>query len=384
MSKYYKPKNTNIERIDQLNIVSKYLTSTFSKSESTHDFIPSSDIITVLLNHDKFIIHSDLEYIIKDIPPLIYNIREYIDSLYKCLDPIPPGSYISFIFNGVLGRTALLEIIDMFLKGKCKGILCQPYSLSLSMGLGIQHCIFVDEYNTHYNVYIVEDYVLHDCFTIKKDYNLKDNNQKDYNLKDNLDNNNKDYLQVNNKDFLVSVCLSDDQDYVEEYQKLRMTEDIEYYGCKICDYKSKEINNISEHIKTVHFINNDNKMGKPIFNKERSQIKNDIVKYKNNHKDLISEIISRIRFLYFNLDRLKRMNLRVVYTENLKINISDLCDQLKFLYNNVIPVLSDESYVYKGSELFKSLEISKECWISDKEWEAGRLRVLKDKILFNI
>lgn len=345
MTKEYRCKNTNTENIDQINIVSKYITSSFGRSEVSHfakfnhkfpQYRNLEEIITVILNYDKLIINNDTVFITTDMS----NIRKYCDSIYKSITNIPKGSFVSFIFHGVLGRSITVSLVDMFINQiGCKGLLIQPYSLNMCIGLGIQHCILVDEYSTHTNVYIVDDYVLHDCFTVKKSIN-----------------------------YSVSVCLPDDQDYVEDYQKLRMIEDIPYYGCKICDYKSKVLFKVQEHLKINHFFSENDK--------------NMIFKYENNHEDCIQEIVKRLRFLYFNLERLKRMNIRVVH--NNYNNINDLCEQLKFLYNNVIPIQADDSVIFKGNELFNTLELSKECWITDKEWNAGKLRVLKDKILFNL
>ncbi|KAM0677767.1 hypothetical protein BDAP_001616 [Binucleata daphniae] len=38
----------------------------------------------------------------------------------------------------------------------------------------------------------------------------------------------------------------------------------------------------------------------------------------------------------------------------------------------------------RGAFAFVTLDCSKEMWMTDKEWQSGRLRILKEKLLFYI
>ncbi|KAK6089699.1 hypothetical protein P3W45_001341 [Vairimorpha bombi] len=361
MDKKYRSKNTNLERIDQINIVNKYVSSTFGRSEISY-YVPNKfkypqyrsneEIFIVILDHNRININGKDIFIDESMFDK-KDLFEILGLFHNSISGhIPANSFVSFIFNNIFSRSVLLGMIDVFINYiGCKGILVQPYSLFMVLGMGIQHCLVINQYTGYTEISLIDDYYVHDWFIVGKTKSL------------------------------IKDCINMDDDYVEEYQKSRMNEDIPYFMCKLCDYRSKEERIIKEHLKISHIYQDENINGM-------------IIKYENEHGDLIKEIPKRIRFLYFNMERLKRINLRIIYNNNLtkcsedkSINLEDLSDQLKFIYNNVLKVLVDENMdeaAYKGNEVFNMLDLGKECWITDKEWKCGRLRILKEKILFNI
>ncbi|ORD95647.1 hypothetical protein HERIO_2333 [Hepatospora eriocheir] len=127
-------------------------------------------------------------------------------------------------------------------------------------------------------------------------------------------------------------------DFTEEFSKLKSFCQKMPYICNVCDFRSDSEEKMLKHLSVSR------KCNKRFFFYD--------INDKNNF------IKNRLRLL------------------GLKNKIKD---------NEIIKVeLNDDGInkVIKGALLFKETSVAKELWLTDKEWHVGRLKFLKEKILF--
>ncbi|EOB14720.1 hypothetical protein NBO_16g0006 [Nosema bombycis CQ1] len=400
----YKPKNTNFEKIGQINIVSKYVSCSYGRFDNSyyvkddyrfHNYRKDEKIITIILNNSILTIDNcnfdlgNIFYLSKFNTKVFKSLQHVIGELElrirKEINFNPKDHFLNFVFNNTFTRSELIGLVDMFINIMgFKGILLKPYALAMCLGLGVQHGLFINVYEKHTTVFLVDDYWLIDSFTISKEKNIGFN------------------------------CI-DDEDFADEYHKIKFLQDSVYFLCNLCDFRHTSYSKALEHVRFTHVIQDKcecmvkfteeqkRKKEKTPFNSlsnslsdpslprlSDEHIATHISEYKNEHKDSILEVIKRLSLVYHNIDKLQKISLKVHLNDPKSLNnfaIEELIQKLSNLYGNVTLVVINENpfdLILRGMKVFNQLELAKECWLTDEEWRSVRLRILKEKVLFNL
>ncbi|XP_045532095.1 uncharacterized protein LOC123719051 [Pieris brassicae] len=396
----------NTERIEQINVVSKYVNSTYGRVDNSYytpekykysNYRNNAGILTVILDND-FVYINDKKISVSGIFNLskfdtkkFSSINSAIDQFeLKIIDELkkysPKNNFVAFVFNNILTRSEIVALCDMFLNSIAfKGILLVPYSLGLCFGKAFQQSLIINIYKTYTSIFLIEDYWVYDSFIVSKEAN-------------------------------PGFTLLDDEDFADEYHKVKIMEDIPYYSCSLCDMRSTRQSRVFEHIRNIHMLQERcecfQKMIENMEQKHKKEknfsnlsehtqssegikvddehIKTHIVKYFKKYENVTDEILKRLNFVYFNTEKLKRIFLKVIINDTTgtsNLDLEDLAERLGSLYGSVsfVEISEDKNQVVrKGIEIFNMLDISKECWMTDEEWRSVRLRILKEKVLFNI
>lgn len=141
----------------------------------------------------------------------------------------------------------------------------------------------------------------------------------------------------------------DDEDFAEEYSRLVVLDENLRFSCDECGQKEDTEEKMNAHIAKEHPEGT-------FFEYHRST-------------DFPVNFTDRMRYL-FNKEKFEKIS-KKLYSVECNFEGSEKIE-------NAIEL------AISGAQLFSSLEISKELWMTDHEWENGRLRVLKEKLLFYI
>ncbi|KAF9763732.1 hypothetical protein NGRA_1086 [Nosema granulosis] len=401
----YKPKNTNCEKIGQINIVSKYVSCSYGRFDTSfyvkdqfrfQNYRKDEPILNIILDNTTLYIN-DQRISVKD----IFDVSKFNTNKYKSIqqaigdfeikirkglgDIKPKETFVAFIFNNTFTRSELVAIVDMFINILgFKGILLKPHALAVCLGLCVQHAIFINVYKKYTTVFIVDDYWLIDSFTVASETN-------------------------------PGFTCVDDEDFADEYHKIKFTMDTTYYLCNLCDFRHSSYSKSMEHVRTTHTIqdkcecsckfteeqrrkkdkshlsNTSNSQSDPSVPRISDEhIMVHLSKYRNEHLDTTKEIIKRLGLIYHNIEKLRRIGLKVHVNDpeqTNRLNTEELVQRLGMFYGNVnfLNIKEDTNDVIsRGVEVFNQLELAKECWLTDEEWRSVRLRILKEKVLFNL
>ena len=142
---------------------------------------------------------------------------------------------------------------------------------------------------------------------------------------------------------------ADDEDFVEEFSRLKPLDESLRYSCSQCECKEHTEERIQAHIEKEH------EKGTFFFYVD-SQVAHE--SYDNRIKYLFAE------------EKAEKIG-KNVYSVGTDFEGSQ---PLENVYEKAI----------RGATLFNALECSRECWMTGEEWRAVRLRALKEKLLFFI
>lgn len=400
----YKPKNTNCEKIAQINIVSKYVSCSYGRFDTSfyvkdqfryHNYRKDEEIVNVILDNTVLYVN-DQRINVKD----IFDTSKFNTKKYSCIQQgigdlevkirkglgsiIPRNSFVCFVFNNTFTRSELIAIVDMFINILgFKGILLKPYALAVCLGQCVQHGLFINVYKKHTTVFYIDDYCLIDSFTISEELN-------------------------------TGFSLIDDEDFADEYHKVKFVNDTTYFMCNLCDFRHYSYARSLDHVRSTHVIqdkcecickfteeqkrkkektysNGSNSLSDPSVPRISDEhIMGHISEYKNEHKDTIREILKRLKLIYHNTEKLQRISLKVHLNDpemGNSLALEELIQRLRMFYGNVTLLnIKDDinDVINRGLNVFNQLELAKECWLTDEEWRSVRLRILKEKVLFNL
>lgn len=238
----------------------------------------------------------------------------------KCMNEVPEciaprDLFVQLIFCDFFGRSDIISIVDVLINQiGFMGIMLLPCSLSASFALNQNYCAIV--YPKGFS--FIDDFMLADSF-----------------------------MHVPGAD---SPVLVDDEDFVEEFSRLKSLDESLRYSCNDCEHKDSTRERIEAHVKKEHgeegsfFLYADSPVPRESFD-------------------------NRIKYL-FGKEKAEKIAGHVysVDTE----------------FEGATPLSDYHALAIRGAALFNALECSKECWMTDKEWQAVRLRALKEKLLFFI
>lgn len=242
----------------------------------------------------------------------------------------PLNLFIQLIFSDFYTKDQIIILVDLFLK-VCgfRGI--QLLQIGFCIGIKLRKSTLALEYVNHITGYtFIDDYTTVDSFCT-----------------DNI------------VSIIPNISLADNEDIADEFCRLKTLNYNNKFSCKKCDVKEDSIDKIYKHLERDH-------------------------KIKDNTQEWVYELKNKsfnelIEFIFTN--KLKKL-------ENNKYTV-----QLNFDTTNNIISESNTSINYiiiqpkdllSSAIIFKELDTSKELWLTDKEWEIGRKRILKEKVLFYI
>lgn len=217
---------------------------------------------------------------------------------------------------------------------------------------------------------------------LKIKYTKNNMNKKDSNLSITDDNNtlisdNLNYVFVDDYTILESIEIPRKEkslntifkheinyDIADEINKLKSINYENTFTCRLCDFYEKEEEKIIKHIEKEHKI-------------EETTVKENVVELKDRY-----DFIQLTNYLYCNKKKIHEKCFEIEICENDFERSKNVNEKLSGDTNKTM-ALNVGDLIYEAFTL-RDLEISKELWIADKEWEIGRIRLLKEKVLFYI
>lgn len=321
---------------EQLTVANKNVQSYFMKGEQSF-FVPEEhkyplyaseyDPVQILVDQDS--VYFEGECINSSIfKNSRFNLENYknsrslcFDNLYKILHEKTKNLqhktdelFIQLIFSDFMQRSDIIAVIDILLNQlRFKGIMILPLSLSISFALCTSHCAFVYENGFSF----IDDFMLEDSFVCNSSM--------------------QNYLSV------------EDDDYAEEFSRLKSLDDNQKYSCRQCTYKEDTEAKISAHIEKEHKVGT-------FF-------------YYENSGDFEQSFKNRLNYL-FPSEKAEKVS-QTIYAVD--------CE-----YEGAIKLNNYVELSFTGAAYFRELDSGKEIWMTDKEWQSARLRILKEKVLFFI
>lgn len=228
-------------------------------------------------------------------------------------DKFNPGELsIQLIFCDFIGRSDLISIIDIFLNHmNFKEIILFPLSLAISFSLGQNYCSFIYPMGFSF----IDDFMLADSFSPE----------------------------------ITRRCNLDDEDFVEEFSRLKPLDETQKYVCVECECREGSEEKINVHIEKEH-------PGGTFF-------------YYTDSSILRESYDNRVKYLFGREKATKIMSRIFSIGTN---------------FAGATPIEDIYTLGIRGAQLYSALECSKDCWMTAKEWQSVRLRVLKEKLLFFI
>ena len=351
--------------IETISVANKNVTSTYDKREESY-LIPSKykyeeyikeehEIVTGIFLENEFVL---VEHEIKKKPNMTYkeeleylaenkfkythiNYTEiganYTEAKIRNIESIlsreinkhinPHKTHLQLIIIDFIQKDEIISLIDIFINTcgfKCIQII--PMGVLIAIKLREPSCAFV-----YYKDNMKLGYVFMD------DFALLDTKICEYAHK------------ISNK--------ADNEDVADEFTRLKTINYLNKFTCVKCDYYEDIAEKIRKHLEKDHKIKE--KYDEFIFE----------LKDENSFEDLV-------KYLYSS--KKKRIDDNCY---NVQINYNKLNDDVSTSDKTLHITLEDIS---TGAFTLKELETSKELWLTNKEWELGRLRTLKEKILFYI
>lgn len=324
-------------------------------------------------------------------------IRHHIPGLFEdnVLSPVHPtdhflklctylpsykDTFISLIFKDTLRRSELLFLINTFINYKsAKGILLLPESLAICVNLAIQNAIVIHYKEERTYISIIEDFVLTE---VKRMMPNKESNillfKQEEEFVDEFDTW-EDYKL--DKMFICDLCNS----FFTREGILLHVINLHIRGGK-CECRKGKNTKSAEVEKNI-----EDERGSRL-NKSAddfSFLGTETVKNTEINKSIKIHAKEHIRSIFYgNTPTEKILNFLKVYItkerrKKLNTIISDKTTierlQPKFNFNYVDIKTADS---WAGVIDLLDIEIADELWMTDKEWNATRLRVLKEKLLF--
>lgn len=341
------------------------------------------------------------------------------DLLLKLCSALPCFSnhFICLVFKDTLRRSELLFMINILLNYKSgKGILLLPESLAICINLSVQNSIVIYAQDDSTYITIVEDYVMMEIKQFKEE---KECNITLFRAEEEFIDEFDPWGEYKiNKMFMCDLCVgwfthesallhvikkhmksgkcdceknknsrSEDiinsQKNVSDDTRIASTDgetepaiagDTNKNAVRLCKSSAKKHTeeSFNQSDGNVSFIDAETVKSTNISDSIKEHAKKHI-KYifKGN---TIHERIACFFSKYFNKEKLKKINT--------VIGPSHVIEALKDKFSNLKFIDIDTADRMKGARDLVSVDVSRELWMTDKEWNAARIRILKEKLLF--
>ncbi|KAI5150945.1 hypothetical protein ENBRE01_1797 [Enteropsectra breve] len=260
--------------------------------------------------------------------------------------------FVQLIFSDFFCRSDLISLVDIFVTKLCyRGIMLLPMSLSISLGLSKNNSIYIYENGFSF----IDDFMLADAY---------------------------EYKQMEEQYPETTI---DDEDFVEEFSRMRVLDDSHRFSCMICEYKEDSKEKIETHLLKEHKekmkasdAGNESLIIKGETEKEaQQQAENPVTEnnlsehyYVFERGSTFTEAFENRKKYLFSKEKLEKLS------ENI-YSVKGDCEGAEKLENYYETAML-------GASLISQLECAADLWMTDVEWTRVRLRALKEKLLFFI
>lgn len=326
----------------------------FKETDDTIIFIFAEDVLFVVKHTIKYKSgmseEEETDYFTKNEHEIIEKIQldsekicsdGYLINLLKNISTVKSeNTFVQLVFSDFYNRNSIIYLIDIFLK-KCsfKGIHLVTFGMLLSIKLrqGIAAFkIFYGKSEKCTGFVFMDDFSVMKTALLEKDKFILNNNL------------------FNNEDT--------NYDIADEFNILKSIDYNNKYRCTKCDCFEETEEKVVKHIEKEHKLKEISEIKENIFELTNTQDFEQLTKYLYSKKKKVGENIYEVRLLF---DFNKEGSDKKVEANTNKIDVT-LAD------------LIEEAFI------LRNLEVGKELWLTDKEWEIGRVRILKEKVLFYI
>jgi hypothetical protein len=188
--------------------------------------------------------------------------------------------------------------------------------------------------------------------------------------------------------------IQDNEDFVEEFNRMRFygSSEDRTYICMFCEEKFDSSNDTINHIRDQHVVEYTCSCGSNFEENEDHLLKH-VEERVNKRSELESkDVVENLVFMLktsFSAEKIRKIGINILLVDN---NLSELEKRITLAMNEfeVAPKYHNldkelpSMCAYKGLLAFSKLDCSKDVWLTDKEWQSVRLRVLKEKLLFYV
>lgn len=332
--------------------------------------------------------------------------------LFKLYNSLPclKDSFVCLVFKDTLRRSELLFLINVMLNYKSgKGMLLLPESLALCMSLTIQSAIVIHSQEDTTYISVIEDYVLTEVKKLKEEkasnitlFRAEEEFVDEFDsweefkldktfrcdvcgtwfvkesifmhvIKKHIKNGKCECRKNKNSKSEEVVGGVDEREIEENNQNVddstngKNTEDRS--GADETDGHSESFNRSDSN---VSFLNVETIKGANINDSIKQHVKDHITYiFKGNS---VYEKIGHFLRAYITKERLKKIN--TIITDEVTIA------RMKEQFSNFNYVDIGKANAWRGAKDLMRIDVAKELWMTDREWNATRLRVLKEKLLF--
>ncbi|ADM11821.1 uncharacterized protein Eint_070570 [Encephalitozoon intestinalis ATCC 50506] len=375
MALKYTPKLCTVPKIEQITTPNKNIQSFFMRSDVSFyvdekyrmgNYKADEEIIHIVVWNNKLLVESESIDLGDFFFPTGMNTRRF-RNLEECIGWLgnqvsgalhklgikPKNSFVSLIFQDLLGRTEILAMCNLFINVlSFKGILITPRSLSQAIGTLSPNCVVVNVYENYTTVCLVEDFWMLDGICVSKESN------KGFELADSID-------------------------FVDEFNKIKVFEEKNIFSCGKCDYKDETEEKMETHFQQQH--QKENECHPDVDPQEHFKMHLKMYDEKGDIYEIIGKRINHV----LSKEKMKKIGGKVIVFNHGGTLLSETSLKKVFEECGIYPEVcmypdSAEDMIMNVMGVFSGLDCIKEMWMTDKEWNSTGLRILKEKVLFII
>eukprot|EP00866_Antonospora_locustae_P002161 jgi/Antlo1/2161/2429 len=358
--------------LNQVTIPNKYVQSYFLKTDVSYytrdrykfkNYCYTTDkIVFCCISHDRALFddgrtaHLDRlfenMFINKD---KFENAAAAMDVLGDVLSPMlnaKKETFLGLSFVDWLSRTELMSLIRVCLGSlQIKGLFLVPYSLSIAASKGCSSAIVVHVYDMFQSAAVIDD----GCLIEKQRF------------------------CVEGFDFRTN----DEEDFVEDLSKKPGEQDM-FFTCKVCKLENTR-ENILAHLKNNHLCESEDLLGSAEINENLC-----VANSAKRCRDSVSSYV-KSHVCGFKSDKNKK-NFSIILCNQTKKN-TDAFECIRKTITDgealdetccILELEDCDKKALDGTALLGTLDMCKDLWLSDCEWQDFGLRILKEKVLFHV
>lgn len=357
--------------LNQVTVPNKYVQSYFLKTEVSHytrdrykfkNYCSATDrIVFCCMSHDRVLFDDGRTAQLDGFFENMFINKERFESAVAAMDMLGDilspmvakrETFLGLSFVDWLSRTELMSLIHVCLGSlQIKGLFLVPYSLSIAMSRGCSSAVVVHVHDMFQSAAVIDDGCLID----------------------------KQRFCVEGFDFRTR----DEEDFVEDLSRKPGEQDV-LSVCRVCKLENTR-ENIPAHLKTAHFCESEDRPSSPEASENlcaahaAKRCQNSVASYVQSHISGVKADKNKKSFSVILCNQTKK---NPGAFENIKKEI-----EAEAALDETCCVLELEDCDKKaldGIALLGTLDICKDLWLSDCEWQDFGLRILKEKVLFHV
>lgn len=371
------PKLCTVPKIEQITTPNKNIQSYFMRTDASHyvderfkmnSYRSDEQIVQVVLSNNRLLVESTENAVdLGDAFRLTSFNTDRFGSLEECVGWIGSevegvlrrtgivsrDSFVSLVFQDLLNRTEVLALCNAFVNVMSfRGILVTPFSLSQAIATLSPNCVVINLYESHSTVCFVEDFWMLDAISVSKTAN-------------------------------AGFSLADSEDFVDEFNRIKVFEEKNVFLCEECDYKDDSEEKVLGHILGMHLGDLRCHVGLG----DAAHAGLHARRYEQTSGCVCEAMINRMAYA-FSREKIRRIGSKIIVTRHCDADVSEDVLRHAFRRYDVQPEIvfaeATEELVLSGMATFADLECARDMWMTDREWNSAGLRILKEKVLFII